>query len=371
MKTLRIVLTQNKAHYRKEESITNKMTYPLPPFSTVIGALHNACKFKKYHPMDLSIQGSYTSLMKQPYTDYCFLNSLMDDRGILVKMNNSNLISTAFDKVAVAKKSTGNSFRKGITIEIKNPDLMDEYRDLKNLKDEILNFKKTRIDRLKKIFKVRKKTLLTKKKNLDKKSLNSKLIAFREDEIKRKEKQIHEKIKAFEYNHYTKKISKFNSLTTSIKYYEILHDINLIIHIKTDDETLQIIKDNIYNLKSIGRSEDFVDIIECEVVELIQNLPKEVTNKLGGLTSKNSAYLDSERIKEKDIILKNNNGIQINGTKYFLNKDYKICENKRVFNKKIVIYTSEYSINENSKNIYIDNRKIKNGEIESYIVNFV
>ena len=53
MKVIRLVLTQNKAHYKKEETVTNKMTYPLPPFSTVIGAIHNACNYKNYHPMDL------------------------------------------------------------------------------------------------------------------------------------------------------------------------------------------------------------------------------------------------------------------------------------------------------------------------------
>lgn len=36
--------------------------------------------------MDISIQGKFESMHKEPYTDYCFLNSTMDDRGILVKM---------------------------------------------------------------------------------------------------------------------------------------------------------------------------------------------------------------------------------------------------------------------------------------------
>ena len=31
-KIVRIVLTQKIANYRKEETIDNKMTYPLPPF---------------------------------------------------------------------------------------------------------------------------------------------------------------------------------------------------------------------------------------------------------------------------------------------------------------------------------------------------
>ena len=36
--------------------------------------------------MNVSIQGQYESMHREPYTDYCFLNSLQDDRGILVKM---------------------------------------------------------------------------------------------------------------------------------------------------------------------------------------------------------------------------------------------------------------------------------------------
>ena len=48
MKVLRIHLRQTSANYRKEETIENKMTYPLPPFSKVIGALHQAAKLKEY-----------------------------------------------------------------------------------------------------------------------------------------------------------------------------------------------------------------------------------------------------------------------------------------------------------------------------------
>ena len=61
-KVLRIKLRQNKANYRKEESVTNKMTYPLPPYSTIIGAIHNACRYDTYHPMDISIQGNFESM---------------------------------------------------------------------------------------------------------------------------------------------------------------------------------------------------------------------------------------------------------------------------------------------------------------------
>ena len=57
MKALRIHLKQTSANYRREETIENKMTYPLPPFSTVIGALHQAAHLKEYHDMEISIQG--------------------------------------------------------------------------------------------------------------------------------------------------------------------------------------------------------------------------------------------------------------------------------------------------------------------------
>ena len=43
MQALRIVIKQSSANYRREETLNNKMTYPLPPVSTIIGAIHNAC----------------------------------------------------------------------------------------------------------------------------------------------------------------------------------------------------------------------------------------------------------------------------------------------------------------------------------------
>lgn len=140
MKCVRIILTQTSANYKKEETDKNKMTYPLPPFSTVIGAIHNACGHTKTHNMDVSIQGKYESMNKEVYKDYCFLNSTMDDRGILVKMDNPDMLSSAYIRAASAKKSMGNSFKDGITINVENPELLQEYRELKNLSRAIKDF---------------------------------------------------------------------------------------------------------------------------------------------------------------------------------------------------------------------------------------
>lgn len=358
MEALRIIIKQSSANYRKEETIDNKMTYPLPPLSTLIGAIHNACNYKEYHPMDISIQGKFESMHREPYTDYCFLNSTMDDRGILVKMANESLLSKGFEKVATSKKQ-GSNMRTGFEIQVHNETLMKEYRDLKDLNDKIKDFKSQRIKKVENLIKKRKKRLSEKKKKFDKKSGEYKKIADREKEIKETEKIIKAKIKEFEENNYTKPISKFRSLTTSLKFYEILNNIELILHIRSDNNTLKDILDNIYSLKSIGRSEDFVEVIEAKLVTLIEDDDCDIESKY-------SAFLDYDSVMDEEIYTKSGNESQINGTKYYLNKDYKIIDGKRIFNKKKVIYTSEYAIGETSKNIFIDKDDDK-----EYIVNFL
>ncbi|MEF9992350.1 MAG: CRISPR-associated protein Cas5 [Romboutsia sp.] len=359
MEALRIVLTQSSANYKKEETIDNKMTYPLPPMSTVIGAIHSACNYREYHPMDISIQGKFESMHKEPYTNYCFLNSTMDDRGILIKMKNEDLLSNAFDRVASAKKSQGNSFRKGITIQVYNEKLMQEYRTLKDLNDKIKVFKDTRIKKVESLIKKRKKSLADKKKKLDKKSYEFKLVAQREKEIKQYENVIKDRLKEYEVENYSKPVAKYRSLTTSLKFYEILNNIELVIHIKSDKDTLEDILDNIYSLKSIGRSEDFVEVIDAKIVNLEESDECDIVSNY-------SAYLNYEDSVNEKIYTKSDSGRAINGTKYYLNKNYEIKDNKRIFNKKKVLYASQYFIEETSKNIFIDR---DNGK--EYIVNFI
>lgn len=351
MRALRIIIAQSKAHYRKEETVDNKMTYPLPPFSTVIGAIHRACNFREYHPMDLSIQGTYSSLIKQPYTDYCFLDRIEGDRGILVKMKNQNLFNSGFEIVAKSKKTTGNNFIKKITIDIVNEVLLDEYISLKKIEEEIEKFKKERIYKVLSLVKLRKKSLTQKKKKVDKNSVEYKVYVERGKEIEELEKKIDGKFKEFEKFNFTDKISFYQALTTSLKYYEVLHDVKLIIHITSEEEgLLETIQDNIYNLKALGRSEDFVSVEECEIVNL-RNIEKdeEIISPIPG-------YVNTENIKNGDIFLnKNKDGILASGTKYYLGKVYNKDEGFRDFEKKVkVLYTTKYMADEDSKNIYVD-----------------
>jgi len=71
-KVIRIECKQNLVNYRKPTSFVIKETYPLPPYSTVIGMIHKACGFKSYHPMQISVQGSATSTTSDLYTRYSF-----------------------------------------------------------------------------------------------------------------------------------------------------------------------------------------------------------------------------------------------------------------------------------------------------------
>lgn len=360
MRVLRILLTQSSANYKREEVIDNKMTYPLPPISTIIGAIHKACGYKEYHPMDISIQGNFESMHMEPYTDYCFLNSVMDDRGILVKMKNENLLSNAFDKVASSKNSQGNSFRKGITIQVYNESLLEEYRQLKNLNDKISEYKKNGYLSMLNEFKSEKDRLAKTKKNLDKKSEEFLKVSESEKMIRAKEKNFKENVKNYEVENYIKPISKYKSLTTSLKFYEILNNINLIIHIKADENILSDIERNIYNLKSIGRSEDFVDVLEAKFVNLKEKDECEISSKY-------SAYLNYDDVKNNRIGFENiKPGQDVSGTKYYLNKNYVIKDGKRIFEKKKVVYASQYYIEGTSTNILIDE-----GDNEEYIVNFI
>ncbi len=60
-KAIRIKLWQQMPNYRKPASFLVKESYPLPPYSTVIGMVHAACGFTEYHDMDLCIQGRNAS----------------------------------------------------------------------------------------------------------------------------------------------------------------------------------------------------------------------------------------------------------------------------------------------------------------------
>lgn len=72
MKAVKLKLYQNMVNYKKPTSFQLKESYPLPPYSTVIGMIHNACGYTKYEPMDISIQGTHYSKVNDLATRYEF-----------------------------------------------------------------------------------------------------------------------------------------------------------------------------------------------------------------------------------------------------------------------------------------------------------
>lgn len=72
MKAIKLKLYQNMVNYRKPTSFRLKESYPLPPYSTVIGMVHNACQYKSYESMQISIQGCYHSKTNDLATKYEF-----------------------------------------------------------------------------------------------------------------------------------------------------------------------------------------------------------------------------------------------------------------------------------------------------------
>lgn len=339
MKVLRIEVTQQAAHYRRAETVGNKMTYPLPFPSTIIGAFHAACGYKTYHPMDVSIQGEYAALQEEVYVDHCFLNSTMDDRGILVKVPNGQLLSNQFELVAKAKKTQGNSFKKGITIDVVRPDLLTEYRQLLATKEQLDTYKKTTLAAQTEPLKAKEaewkgiaKTTTDKE---TKQEAKEKANAFKEER-----KRLEEAFKQRERDEYTIPISRFKNLTTGPKRYEILYDVHLILHVRSSEDVLRNIYEAIDNLQSIGRSEDFVNVTQCRWVEVTQD----VTSVADPITSPYSMYVHTEDIvrEDEDGEFVGYIGIEQGnvGTLYYATKKYHIDgrTGKRIFSRVPVVY---------------------------------
>lgn len=70
MKILKLKLYQETACYKKPFAFKVAETYPLPPYSTVIGMFHKILQAKpgEYIPMNISIQGNYESIFSNYQT---------------------------------------------------------------------------------------------------------------------------------------------------------------------------------------------------------------------------------------------------------------------------------------------------------------
>lgn len=81
MKAIKLLIHQESANYRIPISHGFRESYPLPPYSTVIGMVHALCGFTEYHPMKVSVQGRYDSTTSDFFTRYEFKNGMKFDSG--------------------------------------------------------------------------------------------------------------------------------------------------------------------------------------------------------------------------------------------------------------------------------------------------
>ena len=343
MEVLRIILKQSSANYRKAGTIDNKMTYPLPIPATVIGALHNICRYTDYHSMDISIQGNFEAVSKDMYKNITVLNTV-SDRGTLVKMVAANTVSNAYIEVAEAIEDNCN-FITEKNIKVKNRELLEEFKMLKTLKEKLSEEKKQKLEE----FKVLKKEIADKKKKEDKKSETFKQLSKEEKKTKLDEEKYIDDFKKFEEKSFLKPYSQFRTIVKKPMFYELLNNIFLVLHIKSDEQTLKDIENNIFNLKSLGRSEDFVEVVECKMVEL-QEFDSEVKSSEGLTAYLNYNDFQNEKIFNLDV----DGNIVKSGTKYYLDKYYKIVDSKREFKKVLALYSNYFKANNSSENVKLD-----------------
>lgn len=81
MKAIRLILYQDMVNYKYPNSFQLKESYPLPPYSSVIGMVHRLCKYNEYVPMKVSIRGKYVSKTNDLYTSYDYKNGKPFEKG--------------------------------------------------------------------------------------------------------------------------------------------------------------------------------------------------------------------------------------------------------------------------------------------------
>lgn len=119
MKAVKLELYQNLVNYKKPTSFQLKETYPLPPYSTVIGMVHYACGFDEYKDMKVSIQGSYYSKVNDLYTRYEFAGTSYEEGRHNIKIKSKEI-----------NKKTGNEEDKyyGITRGVATCELLVDVK---------------------------------------------------------------------------------------------------------------------------------------------------------------------------------------------------------------------------------------------------
>ena len=104
LRAIRINALQQMPNYRKPASFIIKESYPLPPYSSVIGLIHTLCGWtgtnRGYRPMRVSIQGTHAGTVSDYATNYAFGSIPLERAALKVPLSNDK-----FDGVARMPRS--------------------------------------------------------------------------------------------------------------------------------------------------------------------------------------------------------------------------------------------------------------------------
>lgn len=270
MKALRLKLYQNMVNYKKPISFQLRETYPLPPYSSVIGMVHNVCGFQEYNSMKISIQGNYYSKVNDLWTRYEFLDKSLTD--IVINCLDCGM----FDNYKKGDEEKNCKFCGSTNVEIA---------------------RKVRGDAV------------------------YRAIVF---PGARKYKEIAERSKPVTDDIYEKYYKEtLIGVTKGVSTAELLVDLELMIHIVPDDESLI---EYIYHCFtkpkeyiSLGRREDIVRVDEVKIVDVKETVVEDC------YCLKYDAYIPIDMFKKEDVE-------NLKGTVYTINKVYKLSEDKKYRN---------------------------------------
>lgn len=140
MKILKLKLYQETACYKKPFATKVAETYPLPPYSTVIGMFHKILGAKpgEYFPMNISIQGDYESIFSNYQTLRSYKSSLITSMPRNVhQLLNINLIIHIEAEDEIIDKVYNNVINGAETFTLgRNEDIVriDDIKILNNVK---------------------------------------------------------------------------------------------------------------------------------------------------------------------------------------------------------------------------------------------
>lgn len=72
MQAIKIKCFQNMVNYKRQGFNEIWQSYPLPPYSSIIGMIHKVCGFTKYEEMYISVQGESANSHYGLFTKYSF-----------------------------------------------------------------------------------------------------------------------------------------------------------------------------------------------------------------------------------------------------------------------------------------------------------